>query len=158
MTESDDSLKLELYKMAAQTRNMEISLFWQRSNYFLVLNTAIAAGFFSLNNLRYTRLLSIMGISVSLLWVAVNLGSKFWQSRWEYRLHKAEDDLHAGIDLFSATWETVQDDVNRSFAFRQGGWLHGLYKRGVMLKPSVTMMMTLLSVLFVIFWILAAVL
>src|SRR3972149_10785499 len=37
----------DAYKFAYDTRNFEISLFWQRSNYFLVLNTAIALAFFS---------------------------------------------------------------------------------------------------------------
>jgi hypothetical protein len=36
------SIKLEAYRTALATRNLEINLFWQRSNYFLVLNTAIA--------------------------------------------------------------------------------------------------------------------
>jgi len=117
----ENGLKLELYKMAAQTRNMEIALFWQRSNYFLVINTAIAAGFFTLENQRSAILFSIMGIFVALLWVEVNLGSKFWQLRWERRLAMPEDDLGPGIDLFSASWETVREDVTYSFGFRKGG-------------------------------------
>ena len=156
VSEHQENLKLELYKMAVQIRNMEISLFWQRSNYFLVLNTAIAAGFFSLKNGDYTLLLSITGVVVSMLWVAVNLGSKFWQSRWEYRLNEAEKELSPNIHLFSASWETVQSDVKRSFEFRKRGPIHGLYQKFVLLKPSVTMMMTMLSVIFVVFWITAS--
>ena len=45
--ESPIELK-DLYKTLLDTRNLEISLFWQRSNYFLVLNTGIAFGFFNL--------------------------------------------------------------------------------------------------------------
>lgn len=157
MSDFEDKLKLELYKMAAQVRNMEIGLFWQRSNYFLVLNTAIAAGFFSLKDYIYILLLSLTGLAVSILWVAVNLGSKFWHSRWEYRLQKVERSLGDSIDLFSASWETVQADVVKSFGFRKRGRLHGFYQKCVMLKPSVTFMMTLLSVLFVLFWLTAVV-
>jgi hypothetical protein len=36
------------YKVLLDTRNLEINLFWQRSNYFLGLNTGIAIGFFNL--------------------------------------------------------------------------------------------------------------
>jgi len=43
----------DLYKTLLDTRNLEINLFWQRSNYFLVLNTGIAFGFF---NLKMTNL------------------------------------------------------------------------------------------------------
>ena len=157
MSGSDPKLDLELYKMAAQARNMEIGLFWQRSNYFLVLNTAVAIGFFSLDDDDYMLLLCLTGILVSVLWVAVNLGSKFWSSRWEYRLHEAEKGLGERIDLFSASWERVQQDVRASFGFRTRGPVHGLYQKCVMLKPSVTFVMTLLSVLFVVFWIAAAV-
>jgi hypothetical protein len=38
-----DTLDLEAYRVAKEARNLEIALFWQRSNYFLVLSTAIAA-------------------------------------------------------------------------------------------------------------------
>jgi hypothetical protein len=44
----NDQIDLEAYRVAKEARNLEITLFWQRSNYFLVLSTAIAAGFFSL--------------------------------------------------------------------------------------------------------------
>ena len=99
------NLKLELYKMAVQTRNLEIGLFWQRSNYFLVLNTAIAVGFFNLTNTSYELLLSLTGIFVAGSWVRVNLGSKFWQMRWEFRSQQTEKNLGDQIDLFSANWE-----------------------------------------------------
>ncbi len=62
---------------------MEIGLFWQRSNYFLVLNTAIATGFFVLvdKSAPLAVLLGPLGCWVSVLWFAVNLGSKYWQTR-----------------------------------------------------------------------------
>ncbi|ENN6985946.1 hypothetical protein ACAB91_004506 [Vibrio parahaemolyticus] len=44
---------LEAYKIALETRNMEIKLFWQRSNYFLALNAALALGFFRLTEGYY---------------------------------------------------------------------------------------------------------
>ncbi len=79
--------KKDLYKVALDTRNFEISLFWQRSNYFLALNSALALGFFNLKEQGlYGLVMAIFGIIVSYLWVRVNLGSKFWQSRWERRL------------------------------------------------------------------------
>lgn len=39
--------KKDLYKIAIETRNLEIGMLWQRSNYFMALNTAIAIGFFT---------------------------------------------------------------------------------------------------------------
>ena len=149
-----DMIDLESYRVAKETRNLEIALFWQRSNYFLVLNTAIAVGFFSLRDPKYTVALGILGLVVSLFWIAVNLGSKFWQSRWEHRLRLVEQKLRPNMDLFSASWETVQKDVRDSFQFRRRGPVHSAYTRLVLLKPSVTLMMTLLSVAFAGFWIL----
>ena len=49
MTDDDwkQQINLEAYRVAKETRNLEINLFWQRSNYFLVLSGGIAAAFFS---------------------------------------------------------------------------------------------------------------
>jgi hypothetical protein len=149
----NDQIDIEAYRVAKEARNLEITLFWQRSNYFLVLSTAIAAGFFSLREAKYGLALAVFGLVVGLLWIAVNLGSKFWQSRWEHRLRLAEEHLRPNMNLFSATWETVQHDVRQSFQFRRRGPMHRIYTRLVLLKPSVSLMMTLLSVAFVGFWI-----
>jgi hypothetical protein len=150
---SFDILDLEAYRVAKETRNLEITLFWQRSNYFLVLSTAIAIGFFSLRDPKYALPLAVFGLVVGLLWIAVNLGSKFWQSRWEHRLRLTEEKLRPNMDLFSASWETVQNDVRQSFEFRRRGVIHRAYTRLVLLKPSVSLMMTTLSLAFVAFWI-----
>jgi hypothetical protein len=148
----DQTLKLEAYRVARETRNLEINLFWQRSNYFLVMSTAIAAGFFSLKDGHFGLPLAILGLVVGCLWVAVNLGSKFWQSRWEYRLSLTEKELRSNMNLFSANWETVQEDVRQSLEFRKRGKIHQLYSRLVLLKPSVTLMMTMLSLGVALFW------
>lgn len=101
----------ELYKIAIATRTLEIQMFWQRSNYFMVLNTAIAVGFFSQRDTFLAATLAAVGAIVSLLWYFVNLGGKFWQSRWEERVAILEKRLaeEEGLDieLFSASWETI---------------------------------------------------
>ncbi len=74
------------YRTVLETRNLEIRLFWQRSNYFLVLNTALGTGFFVVKGDGFALLLSILGVVGSTLWLCVNLGSKFWQVRWEQQL------------------------------------------------------------------------
>jgi hypothetical protein len=151
--DSPNAVDFEAYRAAKEARNLEINLFWQRSNYFLVLSTAIAAGFFSNSNGTYKAALAGLGVVAGMLWIAVNLGSKFWQSRWEHRLRLIEERLRPGLDLFSASWDTVQADVRQSFEFRPRGFIHRTYTRLVLLKPSVTLMMTLLSGAFTIFWI-----
>jgi hypothetical protein len=153
-----DDLRLEAYRTAIQTRNLEITLFWQRSNYFLVLSMAVAAGFFSLRDATFALPLACLGLLVALLWIAINLGGKFWQARWEHRVRLAERTLDPNMALFDAPWETVQQDVRESFTFRRRGPLHRVYSRLVMLKPSVSFMMTVLSGVFAAFWILALIL
>src|SRR5437763_1835647 len=71
----------DLYQTLQTTRNLEIGLFWQRSNYFLVLNTGIAFGYFNLVDHKYTLIFAIMGVVASTLWFRVCLGGKFWQTR-----------------------------------------------------------------------------
>jgi len=119
---------------------------------YLCLSTGIGAALFALKDTKYSVLLAIFGIAVGCLWLVTNLGSKFWQSRWEYRLRLAEQTLQPNLDLHSASWQTVQDDVQRSLSFRKRGRLHSFYGRLVMMKPSVSLMMTLLSLLFIVFW------
>ncbi len=61
------------------------------------------------------------------------------------------DDLRPNMNLFSATWTTVQLDVKHSFDFRKRGRVYRLFTRLVLLKPSVSLAMTLLSIVFAIF-------
>ena len=48
MSDSSNQTKFDFYKISIEIRNLEIGLFWQRSNYFLVLNTAVAVVSFQL--------------------------------------------------------------------------------------------------------------
>src|SRR4029079_19741708 len=47
LSENEHDFDLAVYRVALETRKLEIRLFWQRSNYFLVLSTALAIGYFS---------------------------------------------------------------------------------------------------------------
>jgi hypothetical protein len=156
------------YRTALETRNMEIGLFWQRSALLLAVNTAVAVGFFALED-RDTFLvvlLCLIGAVVSGLWLLVNLGSKYWQSRWEERLHRIEERLRESegvlddedLKLFSAGWDAIDADVQSSLDGTRGGknllsrGLRWLYHRGVKKKFSVSAMMTLLSAFFAVVW------
>lgn len=148
----------ELYKIAIETRNLEISLFWQRSNYFMVLNTTIVIVFFSLTNQEYVTLLPLISIVIAVFWFYTTLGSKFWQSRWEEKVSVLEKKLsdEAGgdpINMFSADWNTINSEAKASLKNNhEHNWLRKLLDSLVMLKPSVSYQMTLLSLLFIIFW------
>ncbi len=151
----------DLYKMVFDTRNLEITLFWQRSNYFLVLNTGLALGYFNLKSTGFGIFLSIVGIISSYLWFRVCLGSKFWQSRWEHRLDVIERYYRERGDipkedqfiLFSADPQTITEDVKKSLTKRPHGTFQRKIDEQILKKPSVSSEMTKLSVLFVVGWI-----
>jgi hypothetical protein len=148
----DEQIDLEAYRVAKETRAMEIGLFWQRSNYFLVLNTGIAIAFFSLRDGKYAWPLALFAIGVSVLWFRVNLGSKYWQNRWEHRASLTEENLRKGLNLFSASLETTDDDVRQSFEFRERGKIRRAYEWLVLSRPSVSLSMTGLTVAFAVMW------
>lgn len=141
-----------LFKIAVETRNLEIGLFWQRSNYFLVLNTAIAVGFFSIQDWKYQLALSVFGVLTSVLWFNVNLGSKYWQSRWEHRASELERKLGENIDLFSASKEVIDSDVKASLLNHKAIKELSIYDQWVMSKPSVSKIINILASLFILFW------
>ena len=144
--------KEEFYKVAVNIRNLEINLFWQRSNYFLALNTAIAIGFFSQKAEAFAPILAALGLIVSLLWFKVSTGGKFWQSRWEHRLRLLEKELGDDINLFSADWDVIYSDVEESIANSEHGRIARLIDKAVLQKPSVSLMMIILSAIFVLMW------
>lgn len=145
---------LEAYKIALDTRNLEIGLFWQRSNYFLVLNAALAIGFFRLADNKYSLLLACLGAFVSFLWYRVNLGSKYWQARWEHRLNEKEKEIAEGLNFFSASSVLIQNDVEASFSHgaEKKSKLQKWLEQQALEKPSVSYNMTLLSLVFVCTW------
>ena len=80
---SEDNTHPSELQIALDNRAFEIQLFWQRSNYFLVLITALGIGVFTIDNKIAAFLVTILGIASSFIWFRTNLGSKFWQESWE---------------------------------------------------------------------------
>jgi len=151
-----NTLKLvEAYDLAYKTRNVEIHLFWQRSNYFLVLNTAIITGI-TLKLGAADPLGAIFiafGGFVSFLWYKVNLGSKFWQSRWEQRLHDIEKEISPNPKLFSTDLEGIIEDVRKSMKIEGKGWWYKFINKKTLKKPSVSRHMISLSIGFMLLYI-----
>ena len=152
MTDTNSISLKDRYKIALQTRNLELRMYWQRSNYFLVLNTAIAVGYFSGKG-DYIALLAIVGFLVSVLWLCITLGSKYWQSRWEHRLRKVEEEFSEEFQFFKTTRHVCDADAWESLRSNQHGSIRTAFDHLVMTKPSVTYMMMLLSLVFILFWI-----
>jgi hypothetical protein len=138
----------DVYKAVLDTRNFEISLFWQRSNYFLALNSALAIGFFTREPSRVTLLLASLGALSSVLWYFVMLGSKYWQSRWEDKLAEIERVIAPDLKAFAASRDETDAAARRALSSTK----HRRWADAVMRKPSVSYHMTLLSGTFIIGW------
>ncbi len=153
----------EKFKVVLKTRNFEIELFWRRSNYFLVLNTAIAVGFISLikkgvdmdvgmdvyaESYIYALFFCAIGLVVCIAWFKVNLGSKFWQSHWEEILTNLASDME--VDYFAAS----DNNKKRVMANlkKPSTPLEKYYNYLVLEKPSVSKWMTFLSCFFILVW------
>lgn len=159
------AVNLELYKMAAQTRAQEIGFYWQRSNYLLVLNTAIAGGLVTLRGTAppLAVLLSIVGLIVSFLWLLVNIGGKFWQCRWEQCVEEAEKRYAPDAEVFSAGWKRMVEQVETNLTLDEPAadsrWITRvlyrvriLHRKWIIARPSVSEVLTGVSVVFVMFW------
>ncbi len=149
---------LKIFDVALKTRNLEIELFWKRSNYFLVLNTAIAVGFFSLIekviNMKlyiYALLFCVIGCFVCIAWLKVNLGSKFWQSYWEQILTEISSTMKLryfakSVKNKSRVMNNLESPESSTNPFEK------YYNHLVLEKPSVSKWMTFLSFFFLLLW------
>ncbi|NNS06220.1 hypothetical protein [Erwinia sp. JH02] len=96
-----DKIK-EAYEKAHKTREFEIGLYWQRLNYLWAITAILFAGWGVLvNNLFPTGdaakdpsslvylavfLVSIIGVTLTILSSFITAGGKYWQEVWEYHL------------------------------------------------------------------------
>jgi hypothetical protein len=80
------------FEVALQARQLEISLFWQRSLFFWGF---ISAGFIAISALKeqlptLSLLVSGFGLVCSVSWALVSRGSKYWQEQWESKIEEIE--------------------------------------------------------------------
>lgn len=89
---------IELYKIAIDTRNLEIKLFWQRSLFFAAFISFIFLGYEKLEDCSLKLMASNLGFLLSFAWVLANRGSKYWYESWETNIKRLEKKLK--INLF----------------------------------------------------------
>jgi hypothetical protein len=98
MTDKQVDKSLESLNIAAQTRALEIGLFWQRSLFYWGFIIAAGAGY--VQTYRSTpslgTVLACFGIVCSLSWSLVNRGSKYWQENWEIKAEAAAERALGG--------------------------------------------------------------
>lgn len=147
-----DNKIIDWFSIALQMRTKEIDLFWQRNNYFLVLNTAIAAGIVSSN--KFATIIASFGIIISILWFQASLGSRFWNARWSQRLRDLEEEIQDSKNLFNRDKEIAISDVRRYFQRDADQSIFGKFIRRQVLKGhSTTLSMIKLPLVFLMLYI-----
>jgi hypothetical protein len=144
----------ELFKLAVSTRQFEIQMFWQRSSYFMVLNTAIAIAFFSLKEGMRGAIVALLGVLACIVWCMINLGSKYWQIRWEEAAARFEKQCAPEAKLFSASSDEIQAVVKNHLDNGSHTRLKRWHNAQILRKPSVSSWMLILSFCFTIIWVL----
>jgi hypothetical protein len=141
-------------KIALDNRAFEIQLFWQRSNYFLVLMTALGIGAFSVKDVWLSPLIAVFATAASFFWFRTNLGSKFWQESWEVEVTQLSKEQV--VRSFEKGIADVTAQVSDSLGIGKSGddrsWLRRWVDRQTARKPSVTYNMILLSLLSTVVW------
>jgi len=151
MSDQDKTTLLE-FEVARSNRQFEIQMFWQRSNYFLALNSALAVGFFALSAEGLIFLVSLVGMIASWLWYRTALGARYWQVFWEAEVHRLSKILK--ITAFAKTDDEILSDTIRFGRTKGKSYLRRYVDKQVSKKPSVSFNMILLSMLTMLFWVL----
>jgi hypothetical protein len=141
-------------KIALDNRAFEIQLFWQRSNYFLVLMTALGIGTFTIKDEMLSPVIALFAVFCSYFWFRVNLGSKFWQESWEVEVMALAREFQ--LRSFERPLPEVKNQVSGSLSRGQGLETRSALRRWVdrqtVKKHSVTYNMILLSLVSTIIW------
>lgn len=141
-------------KIALDNRAFEIQLFWQRSNYFLVLMTALGIGAFTIKDPALSPVIALFATFCSYFWFRTNLGSKFWQESWEVEVVALAKELR--IRSFERPLPEVKAQVADSLSHGQDLETRSALRRWVdkqtLRKHSVTYNMILLSLVATAIW------
>lgn len=86
-------LHLALEK-AHDIRKFEIELYWKRATYFFAFFTVITAAFGYLFTSKeyfcFSPIAALVGSIISICFIFVNIGSKYWLCNWEFIIDKLE--------------------------------------------------------------------
>jgi hypothetical protein len=76
----------EVFKLVHMHYLHDLSLFWQRSNFYLLVEGALVTGFASSTEAELRVALAGIGLLISLFWFMVARGSVIWLNRWREEL------------------------------------------------------------------------
>lgn len=137
--------------VALKNREFEIQLFWQRSNYFLVLITALGAGVIASRDSLIGLFICFFGVCAAALWFRTNLGSRYWQTFWEAEVERIAPSHQ--LKSFQLDHDEIDAIVAAATRSAKGKPLRAWVDKEVLKKPSVTYHMILLSLVALLFWV-----
>lgn len=154
----------ELFKIAKETRDFEIEMFWRRTNYFLLLNVSVGTGFayfykslpqqtHFLGELLPLIILSIIGLCVCFAWIKVGLGAKYWQSHWEQVLVDLQPKLGMEGEEGKEQDTAYFSNKGHKERVRRNLEITSCYDCCVLQKPSVSRWMHRTACLFLAAWV-----
>lgn len=84
----------EIYKIAVETRKLEIELFWRRGVYFTAFLSILFVAYHAYSD-RYIfqMFVAAIGFIFSLIWLLQTWGSKYWHEAWEQKVERIEKKI-----------------------------------------------------------------
>jgi len=98
---------IEVFKMVHEHFMQDVREFWQRSNFYLVVNAALVSVFASGEQSQLRVALAGVGLLISLFWFMVARGSIIWLRRWRAELMRL-DDLVDRFGIYAQAERAVQ--------------------------------------------------
>ena len=115
---SDDQLKakLDVFKMVNDHYRNDFQLFWQRTNFFLLVEAGLLGFFVSKAQtveLRqfFTFVVCLSGVALSVIWFLVAVSSIRWIDTWRREVVRIDSDINpyrsfsAGENVTPDKWE-----------------------------------------------------
>jgi hypothetical protein len=137
--DADEKLKLG-YEEALKQLRQHPALIWTRNNFFLLIQSGLLA--FTLNmhiqsKVRAALIATIAGLLSAVAWLWVNVAGRLLQREWRDIVKEFEGQLFTGTDTAQAI----------------KGPFHRVKSEGLKESLSITRVLILLSIVFIVLWI-----
>lgn len=90
---------LENFKLVAEHFNQDLREFWNRANFYLVVNAGLFSAFLIIypalieDHLPIVILVPLLGIAIATLWFLVLRGALYWIEQWRQQIMKLSKEL-----------------------------------------------------------------
>lgn len=98
--QQDNQNKIEIFKIIYDHYQNDFTLYWTRSNFFLFIQVGLL-GYFSSNYIsekpdenEYRLLVSLSGLTLSIIWLLVILSSTKWINVWRKKVLEIDKEIN----------------------------------------------------------------